>query len=287
MHGTIDRSELETQVRREKLRLHFAWQELVLAHRGLSLAAKAIAMRLALFCNVQSGRCFPSFKRLGDGTDTCESTAKRAIARLEELGLISVERTLGGNSNSNRYRLTMPSGVSSNDTLRVSNNDTLGTGATDAQGCQREASRVSTRASKGVKSSAQGCHSYEPLTCEHEAPFQGAEHVNMPSSRTVAAAPDGAAPAGRRRTEGKIDAEREPASRPRTFQARPRKRYDFDQWRKQEAQEEVEDVGCDFDLVDADGELCGVARWNGERYAVTAFRQQRRRRGRSSKPTAH
>ena len=125
--------------RAAKARAHFAWQAMAVARKDLTSAFKSIAWVLALHRNVDSGRCDPSFKTLGDESGTSESTAKRAIARFERLGMIAVERTAGGNNHSNHYRLTMPPGVSNTDTLE------------QAQGCQTGRSGVSNRASKGVR----------------------------------------------------------------------------------------------------------------------------------------
>src|SRR5262249_19274435 len=85
---------------------HFRWQELVLARPDLTNAEKVIAIRLALFRNIRTGLCNPSYGRLAKDACVNVSTAKRAIAALEALRFLTVYRTKNNDASEherNRY----------------------------------------------------------------------------------------------------------------------------------------------------------------------------------------
>lgn len=52
---------------------------------------KLVLLMLANRCNHDTGRCDPSHKRLADECGMSQSTVKRAIAQLEEAGLLTIE----------------------------------------------------------------------------------------------------------------------------------------------------------------------------------------------------
>jgi hypothetical protein len=65
-------------------------------HYG-QVTAKAYAIFAALlmsFHNGQSGRCFPSYKRIAEAAGCCERTVADAIAALEATGLLGVANRL-------------------------------------------------------------------------------------------------------------------------------------------------------------------------------------------------
>ncbi|MGY3117898.1 hypothetical protein ACVWXQ_001835 [Bradyrhizobium sp. S3.14.4] len=92
----------------------------------MSHTTKLIAMRLALYINVTSGRCDPAVPTLASGTDASKSTVLRAIREMEAAGWLEVTRSRGGRSidgigYTHSFVFLDPNGVSS---------DTVGEGAT-------------------------------------------------------------------------------------------------------------------------------------------------------------
>jgi hypothetical protein len=79
--------------KKAKQRAHFAWQEMVAARTDISPHFKVIAWALALFRNAENGQCDPSYLGLARKAGASESTAKRAIAAFERMGLIAVEQS--------------------------------------------------------------------------------------------------------------------------------------------------------------------------------------------------
>jgi hypothetical protein len=77
-------------------RPHFEWQERVAARTDLSPAYKVVLWRLALHRNPKSGRCDPSYSTLAEECAVSERTAKRAIAKGEQVGIIAVARSGSG-----------------------------------------------------------------------------------------------------------------------------------------------------------------------------------------------
>src|SRR5262245_41745102 len=63
-----------------KQRAHFAWQEMAAARTDIKPVFKLVAWALALYENVENGRCDPSYLGLAKRAGVSESTAKRAIA---------------------------------------------------------------------------------------------------------------------------------------------------------------------------------------------------------------
>jgi hypothetical protein len=89
-----------------KFREHYVWQERVLARADLKPAVKNVALRLALYRNIKDGTCNPSYATLAAGAAVSERTAMRAVAQLERMGLVVVERSTGGSrANTNNFRL--------------------------------------------------------------------------------------------------------------------------------------------------------------------------------------
>ncbi len=141
-------------------RAHFAWQEMVAARTDIAPKLKIVAWALALFRNVENGRCDPSYAGLAERAGASESTAKRAIAALERLGLIAVERTPGGAKDKrNAYRLLMPEGVSKQTPLGVS-----------GRGVRRGSAGVSELRHTNTKKNNKGlgCASHTPSPLERE-----------------------------------------------------------------------------------------------------------------------
>ena len=135
---------------KQSARDHFLWQERVLAS-DLSPAVVKVAIRLALFRNIKSGRCDPSYAALAEGAHVSERTAIRAIGKLERDGWLTIDRG-NGRGNRNQFALTLPP-------ERV----TLESGFTAEKGDSREAERVTERVKKGdrarQKRVTQLCHS--------------------------------------------------------------------------------------------------------------------------------
>jgi hypothetical protein len=91
---------------------HFAWQRHVGARTDLTAAEKLIAWQLALFRNFKHDLCNPGYGGLAEAAGVSERTAIRAVAKLDRLGLIRVDRTAGGNASAtNHYHFAMPLGV--------------------------------------------------------------------------------------------------------------------------------------------------------------------------------
>jgi hypothetical protein len=195
----MDTEEVRKQARREKARSHFAWQEHVAARKDLSAGVKVVALRLALFCNVQSGRCDPSIAGLGDGSNLSRSTVKRAIKRLEALNLIVVEHAPGGSGHRNRYHLLLPlTGTEWVHRCEPQRKSEKGPSQTCAE-VHFEQETGPTEARNRSKSSEKRVHSPEPRTWKHEPPKEGGEHVEHASAAPSAAPADAAAPGAPRK----------------------------------------------------------------------------------------
>ncbi len=100
-------SRMNEQADRQRQREHFLWQERVAARTDLNPAAKLVLLRLALFHNVKTGRCDPSYIGLAAGAGVSERTAIRAVAEAEHKGLVAIERG-NGRGNRNQFRFLMP-----------------------------------------------------------------------------------------------------------------------------------------------------------------------------------
>ncbi len=87
-------------------RPHFAWMEQVAARADLSPEHKVVLLRLALYRNPGSGQCNPAYSRLAEDAGVCERTAKYAIAKAGQLGLIAVARARasGDHKDFNHYK---------------------------------------------------------------------------------------------------------------------------------------------------------------------------------------
>jgi hypothetical protein len=143
-------SNTATSRRQQDAREHFAWQEHVAARTDIKPAAKIVLLRLALYRNVKTGRCDPSYVGLATGAGVSERTAMRAIAEAKRKGLIAIERG-NGRGNRNQFRL-----VISNERV------TRETGFVAEKGDSRERERVTGGALKcdrtGQKRVTQLCH---------------------------------------------------------------------------------------------------------------------------------
>jgi hypothetical protein len=137
----------------------------------LSPQFKIVAWALALFRNAKTGCCNPSYLALADRAGTSERSAKRAIARLEELGLIAVTRTRGGRKNDrNQYTLILPQGVTERTPQGVTN-----------KGCQNERQGLSELCHPNKKENKIPCGTppeypqgrRETRACAREAPLTG------------------------------------------------------------------------------------------------------------------
>jgi hypothetical protein len=83
---TRSTNDLQAEVQRQRTRQHFEWQKHVAARRDLKPAAKLILLRLALFRNLETDRCDPSYGTLAKGAGVSDRTAIRAIEQAERLG---------------------------------------------------------------------------------------------------------------------------------------------------------------------------------------------------------
>jgi hypothetical protein len=152
-----------------KQRAHFAWQEMVVARTDISPLHKMIAWALALHHNINNGQCDPSFARLAETAGASERTANRAIAELERLELIGVERTpFAGRGQRNSYRLLMPRAGVSETAERVSRQTPF-----------EPQERMTTDAQKGDNGRRKGCHSFGARTrrTRGEALTEPPQHV--------------------------------------------------------------------------------------------------------------
>lgn len=71
--------------------------------------AKFVLLALANLCPKTSAQCEPSHRCLAEVSELSNSTVKRAIAKLEELGLIRIEsRSFAGECLTNQYTLNCP-----------------------------------------------------------------------------------------------------------------------------------------------------------------------------------
>src|SRR5437588_1591391 len=114
-------------------RAHFAWQERVVARTDLNPIYKVVLWRLALHYNFETGRCDPSYLRLATGVGVSERTAKRAIAKAEQLGLLAIERNgRGSRHDRNHYSFVHDEGVSSQTPL-----EPQGVSSQSTKGCPR------------------------------------------------------------------------------------------------------------------------------------------------------
>lgn len=85
-----------------------AWRAIREVHLSLTVIERAVLLDLADRSNRHSGQCNPSVQTISKDCGTSESSVKRAIATLEGLGLLHVDRTVGGDRRmSNSYRLTL------------------------------------------------------------------------------------------------------------------------------------------------------------------------------------
>jgi hypothetical protein len=280
-----NRGDRDQQARRAKHRSHFAWQEHVAARADLTPAEKLIALRLALYRNVESGRCDPSLAGLANSAGVNVRTARRAIAKLEQLGLIVVERTPGGSGHRNYYHLIVPENGGSE--TPVSDRRTLP--ETGVNETKNRGERCTETGVNDAKNRGPGT----PRTCEHVVSLRDTQHVNMPLDATFAAAPDGAAHVGQRSKQEVAEeaaagtAEPGPGIRTRReAPTRPRRQFSYELWREEQLLEPNldEDFGVDYELTAEDGTVVAVALWNGARYVVTKFRRRRRRRAKRHQP---
>jgi hypothetical protein len=83
------------------------WTLALLASRE-TMTVKAIGARLALYLDVRSGRCDPSYPGIvcGMGGTVSKVTVKRAVHRLESAGWITVNRTRRDGKSRNEYTLS-------------------------------------------------------------------------------------------------------------------------------------------------------------------------------------
>jgi Helix-turn-helix domain len=124
---TRSKDDLQAQVQRQRTRQHFEWQKHVAARRDLKPAVKLILLRLALFRNLETERCDPSYGTLAKGAGVSDRTAMRAIEQAERLGLISISRTTGGrHANTNSFCFLTPAGVSAESPQRVTKRTVTG-----------------------------------------------------------------------------------------------------------------------------------------------------------------
>ena len=71
------------------------WQRLVLKSDALTDAEKACAIALSHFINSRSGLAWPSMATLGAAAGLSEQTARRAVHKLESLGLVKILERAG------------------------------------------------------------------------------------------------------------------------------------------------------------------------------------------------
>ncbi len=159
---------------KNKAREHFLWQERVLAS-GLSPAIKNVACRLALYRNVKTGRCNPSYSAVAEGVGITRRGTIRAIATLEREGWITVERGGHGAGDSNHFRLTFP------DQKRDDKGNSRVTLPRDV--------RVTRRANKGDSRSPEGCPPSHPNKKNMCSP-KGEQHGERESRELALAHPD-------------------------------------------------------------------------------------------------
>lgn len=92
------------------------WQAVltVCAMPDLSDAAKLVFIRLVDHRNARTGQCNPSYPTLAHGTGKSRRRVITAIGELEQAGLLTVNRSTGGDPNaargyvSNSYRIIPP-----------------------------------------------------------------------------------------------------------------------------------------------------------------------------------
>lgn len=89
----------------------------VLVDPALSTMTCLVACRLALFLDIESGRCSPSISMLARGTATTNRTAERAISRLEARGWIAKQS--GGGRATNSYSLLLKKIPKNREDLRI------------------------------------------------------------------------------------------------------------------------------------------------------------------------
>jgi hypothetical protein len=69
---------------------------------------KNVGVRLALYLNVRSGRCDPSYRRIAcDLGNVSRNSVLRAVARLKIVGWIDVQQGGNGRSKTNNFELKM------------------------------------------------------------------------------------------------------------------------------------------------------------------------------------
>lgn len=83
------------------------WIDAVNARLGRGGAAMAVAMAISRHLNSATGSTFLSRERLAAHCKVCVRTVIRAIARLEQLGLLTVERSTG-RGHANVYSMAFP-----------------------------------------------------------------------------------------------------------------------------------------------------------------------------------
>lgn len=71
------------------------WQRLVLKSDALTDAEKACAIALSHFINSRSGLAWPSMETLGAAAGRSEQTARRAVHKLQSLGLVQILERAG------------------------------------------------------------------------------------------------------------------------------------------------------------------------------------------------
>jgi DNA-binding transcriptional regulator YhcF (GntR family) len=205
--STAQSPKIAADPRKTKQRAHFAWQEMVAARTDISPLHKIIAWALALHRNMNSDRCDPSYRGLAKAAGASESSAKRAIAEFERLGLIAVERTPGGaHDERNRYRLLMPA---------------EGVSAVTPQGVSEKApAGVSKRTRRGVSGRAEGCQSFDTQTGRTR--WEASKDASPTREReTCAGAHDDSSPGGGAPLTGGPAEEVSPAAPPPARQDSP------------------------------------------------------------------
>jgi hypothetical protein len=303
MHGTT--KDTSKEILNAKHVLQTAWEKYVrsLPNDVLSAAYKVVLWGIPIHRNVEGDNCFLSLDTLGEGTS--RRTAIRAIKRAEELGLIVVARSPGGQECSNRYYLMLPDGVTVASIWKKRTKKTVPSSGT-VSFCATVATTVATvpgQPPNSARAGQQQCQiapttvpSSGTRTCEHE-PLRRGEHVNMASSRSFAAPAAAAAHDTPRQGQeeskdgsGRAKPSESSGTSPRRRQRplQPIAAGIWQAWQEDVANgnvhpEELDD-GCDYKIIGDDGRIKSYAHWNGAMFEVTDVRRSRRP---GKRPTTH
>jgi hypothetical protein len=95
-NAVASKSQEHTKPAEEKVLVdRFEWLVAVLASKGLTAAAKALAARLFLHMNSETGKCFPKQETLATGLGISREAVNSSVQTLCDHGWLSTTRTRG------------------------------------------------------------------------------------------------------------------------------------------------------------------------------------------------